>query len=721
MNNDTIPVHKLTQTKRLTKWKKEPTVMDLKEDLRIAEPSHDVQVAKVDTWLNLRNIEGKAKPKSKAGRSSVQPKLVRRQNEWRYSALTEPFLSTEKLFKVKPTTWEDREAARQNETVINWQFRTKVNRVSIIDQVVRTFVDEGSVIIRLGWDRETEIEEVESPIWQFFDVQTEEQAMALQQALEMRINNFNEYQNLPEELQEAAEFAIENERPVFAVLAGTEIIKEEKIIRNSPTLDIINYKNLYLDPAAENDVQKAGFAILSFETSKAELLKDGRYKDLDKVNWASNTPLVTPEHHTESDNTVQFKDEVRKRVVAYEYWGWYDIDGNEILQPIVATWVGDTMIRMEKNPFPDQELPLVIIPYMPIKKSVHGEPDAELLAENQAIQGALTRGMIDLMGRSANGQTGFAKGMLDHANRRRYEAGNDYEFNPNMPPNAAIHQHKYPDIPASAMNMMQLQNQEAEALTGVKAFSGGLSGEAYGDVAAGIKGMLDAASKREMAILRRLAQGIKECGRKLIMMNQEFLSEEEVIRVTNEEFVTIRREDLAGEFDLIVDISTAEIDQNQAQDLSFMLQTIGNTMDFSMTQMILGEIARLKRMPDLAKRIETFKPEPDPMDVRAKELSIQKLELENAKLESDIMLNQAKARAEMAKADQADLDFVEQETGTKHARDMAKQGGQAKGNKSLEITKGILNKGPEGPSDENIQQAVIYDKIEEMLTDGNLS
>lgn len=449
------------------------------------------------------------------------------------------------------------------------------------------------------------------------------------------------------------------------------------------------------------------------------MIKDGRYQNLDKVLWSSNSPLANPEHDTFTDDTVQFKDDLRKRVVAYEYWGWYDVEGNDELKPIVATWIGDVMVRMEENPFPDQEIPIVIVPYMPLKKSIWGEPDAELLSENQAILGAVTRGMIDLMGRSANGQKGFAKGMLDTANRRKYENGHDYEYNPTMQPSMGVYEHKFPEIPNSALTMLQVQNQEAEALTGVKAFSGGLSGQAYGDVAAGIKGMLDAASKREMAILRRLAQGIEEMGRKIIKMNQVFLTEEEVVRVTNDQFVTVRREDLKGDFDLKVDISTAEVDAAQAEDLSFMLQTMGNSMDFSMTQIILAEIARLKRMPDLAKRIEQFQPQPDPLQEQAKQLELQKLQLEVAELESKVQLNQAKARKELADAEMSDLNYVEQETGTKHLRDLDRQRAQSEGNQQLAITKGILDKDnlvPGKPSDANIGEAIAYDRIQEVLT-----
>jgi hypothetical protein len=154
---------------------------------------------------------------------------------------------------------------------------------------------------------------------------------------------------------------------------------------------------------------------------------------------------------------------------------------------------------------------------------------------------------------------------------------------------------------------------EAESLTGVKAYSSGIGSAALGDVAAGIRGALDAASKRELGILRRLANGIVEIGRKIIAMNGEFLSEEEVVRVTNEEFVTVRRDDLPGNFDLKLTISTAEADNQKAQELAFMLQTMGNSMPMDMSQMILADIARLRKMPDLAKKIETYQPQPDPM------------------------------------------------------------------------------------------------------------
>jgi DNA repair exonuclease SbcCD nuclease subunit len=247
-----------------------------------------------------------------------------------------------------------------------------------------------------------------------------------------------------------------------------------------------------------------------------------------------------------------------------------------------------------------------------------------------------------------------------------------------------------------------------------------MSGEAYGEVAAGIRGVLDAASKREMAILRRLAKGVTELGQAIISMNADFLSEQEVIRVTNTQFAVIKREEIQGQFDLEVDISTAEVDNQKSQDLSFMLQTIGNSMDFGMTKIILSEIAELKRMPALAYTIKTFEPQPSPAQQRLEELAIQKAELENEELQSQIELNRAKARQAEAQADKTDLDYVEQETGTTHARNMQKQKAQSEGNQNLQVTKALTTPKKEGEAKPDIDAAVGFNELSKRLSNDGI-
>lgn len=300
-------------------------------------------------------------------------------------------------------------------------------------------------------------------------------------------------------------------------------------------------------------------------------------------------------------------------------------------------------------------------------------------------------------------------------NKRKFLRGEDYDFNPNIQPDTAFRMDRYPEIPSSAQYMLNLQYAEAEAVSGVKAFSGGISGDALGKVATGVRGVLDAASKRELGILRRLAAGVVELGKKFLTMNQAFLEEEKIIRITNERVVAIRREDLAGLYDLELTISTAEEDDAKASELAFMLQTTGNSMPLEITQLILGDIARLRKMPDLAKKIQKFRPEPDPMEDRIKQLTIEKLEAEVEKLHSEKFKNYADAMQKEEKAgniaadtDEKAQNFVSKATGRDHQENLERISQQARSQGELKILDNQLK------SDEESRKALVQSYIENL-------
>ncbi len=683
---------------RLTNWKNPPKLGDLKKDLLDAKPAHDTQKALVKTWLDNLNVEGNAKVKTAKGNSSIVPKLIRKQAEWRYPALSDPFLSTDDVFNVYPVSWEDKKAAQQNQMLLNHQFNNKIDKVQFIDDYVRTAVDEGTVIVRVGWQFEEEEYEDDFPVVQY--VVNPETGPMHEQLEQMRIESPATYElDVPEEMRMAHEMTMEQGAPIEPVILGYKKEKRTRTVKNHPTVEVCNVNNVIIDPSCNGKIENAGFVIYSFESSLSKLKKDGKYKNLDKIQVEGNSILNEPDHTPSNDSNFNFNDKPRQLFVVYEYWGYWDIDGSGTVTPIVVTWVGNTIIRMEENPFPDKQLPFITVPYLPKRREIYGEPDGALLEDNQKIIGAVTRGMIDIMGKSANGQTGIRKDMLDTTNRRKFENGQDYEFNMNVDPRVGIFMHTYPEIPNSAQFMLQMQNMEAESLTGVRAFSSGVSSQALGDTAASFRGALDAASKRELAILRRLSNGMVKIGRKIISMNAEFLSEKEVVRVTNEEFQIVRRDDLAGQFDLKLSISTAEEDNNKAQELSFMLQTMGNNMDPVMSQMILSDIAKLRKMPDLAKKIETYQPQPDPMAQKKLELEIQLLEAQlqneiaqSQERQANAQLNMAKVGTEQVKAgniqsdtDLKNLDFVEQESGVKQERAKELHGEQAHSQAQLKL------------------------------------
>jgi hypothetical protein len=691
---------------KFTDWKKEPKVEDLRKDITDSASEHSMHITNVTNWLDALFVRGKHQPAKSNTNSRVQPKIIRRQAEWRYASLVEPFLSTDDLFNIDPVAHDDMKAAEQNQLLLNNQLNTRMNKTKFIGDYVRTAVNEGTVVCKVSWVFEEQEIEIEVPNYVVQMDESESTAEIIGGLIkEYKLDSEVFNANTSPEWIEAVKLTMVTGTPHAPVEQGTKKSTEMVTKRNHPYVEVLGYDEVIVDPTCKGDLDKANFVIHIFDTSMGELKKAGIYKNLDLIDVSSAESIGSSDTENRRNTTFQFSDKTRKKLRAHEYWGYYDVNGDGVLVPIVATFVGSVMIRLEKNPYPDQKLPFILVQYLPVVGSVYGEADASLLEDNQRVIGAVTRGCIDLLARSANSQIGYRKDALDYLNKRKLINGEDYEFNPNVNPDQAFYMHKVPEIPNSALTLLGMQNQDVEAMTGVKSFNQGMTGASLGSTAIGVRSAMDATAKRDMDILRRLAKGIEDIGRKMISMNAVFLDEVEVIRITNKTFVPIRRDDLLGNFDLRLTISTAEADNQKAEELAFMLQTLGNSVDFNITKMLLSDIAKLRKMPTLAKRIEEYTPEPDPLAVQEQQLKIALLQAQIQESEAKAQhwlsgvdknvtgaqLDNAKARKTNSEADKADLDFVQEETGTNHARALEQTKAQAEGNIQLEAVKAMLN------------------------------
>ena len=712
MSEDTVDKISRIELQELEKkfehgWANPPSVRQLKTEMEDAVPYHSTQVQKIDAWLD--NLHGNnankgkssnAKKKSKT-RSEYQPRLIRKQAEWRYPALTEPFLNTPDMFQVDPRGHKDVKQAVQAGLMLNYQFNNQINKVDFIDEFIRALVDEGTAIVRTAWKYASRMETREVPEIEYRRSNDREYAARIQKLIEASEQNPEVLDSLPEPNRIALQMSIENGFPVIAVETGEMITEEYEVVTaDHPELEVCDYRSVIIDPTCKGDIDKANFVIYKFETSKAELQASGVYSNLELINLDDSSILKETDDIEDnySVDSFNFKDDPRKRIVAHEYWGYWDTDGSGNVKPIVATFVNNVMIRLEDNPFDHGKLPFDVARLMPKRKSIYGEPDGELITDNQKVVGALSRGMIDLMAKAANSQTGYAKGFLDPLNRLKFDNNQNYEFNPTRSPDQGIYQHKYPEIPMSAYNMLTMHQNDAESFTGVKAFGQGLTGDSLGSSVGGIRSALDAAGKRELSILRRAVACMTSIGKKIISMNAQYLEDTQFVRISDNEFAEINPDDLTGTFDLKLDISTAEADNEKASELAFMLQTMGNNAPFDVTRMILIDIARLRKMPSLVKKLEEWQPQPDPYEEQMKEINMR---LENARameVETQAKKNLAAAEKDLAQArkasneaDLTDLDYLEQETGTKHARELENMRQQSEGNIQHELVKARLN------------------------------
>ena len=567
------------------------------------------------------------------GKSQIVSQDIRKQLEWMIPSLADPFLSSPDIIKCNPITWEDVPSARQNELLLNTQFCRKFPRYNFLMKSLKVLAMEGTLVVQTGWDYEDE--EVEEMV----------------------------------------------ETVVIDPESGEEMIimakqKVTKVKKNQPTAVVCRNEDIYIDPTCMDNMDKCQFVIHRYETDLSSLRADGRYKNLDKVEkyeGQNRDNEYSPQDHT----YFTFEDKARKKMVMYEYWGNYDVNEDGIAEPIVCSWIGNTVVRLQSNPYPDKKPPFIVVPFNAVPFQIYGDSLASVIGDNQKVKTAIIRGVIDNMAQSNNGQVGMKKGSLDIANRKKFLQGNNFEYNGDK---GDFWQGSYNQIPGSAFDVMTLMNNEIESQTGVKSFSGGITGNALGSSATGARGALDATATRRISLVRNIAENlIKPLMRKWMSYNAEFLEAEEIVRITNEEFIPIKRDDLTGNIDIDISISTAEDNNAKSQELSFLLQTLGNTMPFEMTQMIIAEIAKLSRMPDLEKRIRDFKQEPDPAAQQMQQAEMERLALENQKLQSEIVRNNAragedeidiqlkmqKAQVEAAKArklgseaDMTDLDFL---------------------------------------------------------------
>ncbi len=602
----------------------------LKADLKAAEIKKKQLDGKIQIYRN--EYDGKPYGNEAKGRSEIVSRDIKKQSEWLHASIKDPFVSTSDIIKCNPVTAEDLQAARQNEVLLNTQFCRQFDRYNFITKSLKVLDREGTLVVQTGWDYEDKEQEVEVPV--------------------MMMNPMTGEQ----------------------VQTGVRKEKQTVIVKNQPTAKVCRNEDIYIDPTCMDNVDEAQFFIYRYETNITTLKKDGRYKNLDKINLASAEATNNGEQYYPEDPTYfRFRDDPRKKIVVYEYWGNYDMNEDGEAEPIVCSWVNGTVIRLESNPYPDGKPPFIVVPFSSVPFQMQGEAQAELLSDTQKVKTAILRGVIDNMAQSTNGQKGIKKGALDVANRRKFLNGENFEYNGLATDFFDGH---YNEIPSSAFNMFTLMNSEAEALTGIKAFGAASGGPVQS--ASAIKGALDATATRRMDIVRNISENlIKPLLRKWMVYNAEFLDEQQIVRITNDQFVDIKRDDLAGNIDIDITVSTAEDNATKAQELSFMLQTTAQGMDPTLHQMILGEIARLYKMPELAEKIETFQPQPDPMAQQMQQMQLAMLQAQlmneqakGAENQVDAQLKAAKVATENAKArslhansDMTDLDFLQKDAG----------------------------------------------------------
>jgi hypothetical protein len=710
----------------------------LKADFEAAKRLRYRNDDKIRRWRKEYN--GEPYGNERKGRSAIVARIIKKQSEWQHASLVEPFISTPDIIKAKPVTWEDREVTPKIEVLLNTQFCRQFDRYNFMNTAIKVLDQEGTVVVRTGWDyKEDIIKEqimVDQPNPEF--IQAREQLMSMDEELKQITPMIEQNQMLMSQLesqgltieaavasglidpsvpqmteelmsqaqalQEQIQALSEQLQQIPQMIKVPQIIETKKPVVNRPTAMVCRNEDIFVDPTCQGNMDNCQFVVYRYETDMTNLKRAGVYKNLDKILMTiKDTEYMSRTRQLKGyDPAFEFSDSARKKLVVHEYWGNYDVDGDGEAEAIVCTWVNDTIIQLRDNPFPDKKPPFIIVPFNSIPFSLYGESNAELLSDNQKIATAIIRGLVDNMAMSNNGQKGIRVGALDDYNRTKFLNGDNFEFNGT--PNDFFDGH-FNEFPSSALNFLQILNNESESITGVKNFGQGMSGNALGTTATAAQAVMDSAATRKLNIVRNIAENlVKPLLRKWLAYDAEFLDEETQFRLTNEEFIWLKRDDLGGRIDIDLSISTSDDNKATASELGFLLQTIGPNEDPEIRKIIMSDICELYKKPELAKKIREYQPQPDPMQQKLQELQIQMIEaqIENerakgGRAEIDSELKQAKTQVELAKAenissntDKTDLDYLEQFYGNKENMKFSQELEKNKANNDARLTQETL-------------------------------
>lgn len=318
---------------------------------------------------------------------------------------------------------------------------------------------------------------------------------------------------------------------------------------------------------------------------KSELKKYGVSQDeIDSVTeeLRENTDLINERFRDLGGVGFITDDKDSEFVFLYElYLEEYNEDG-ECLPKIVRMFNGEIIGETEDNPY--GRPPFAVMSPIIMTHRVCGKSLAELVMEIQKLRTSLVRYILDSIYFSTNGSHVVNPYRIDvdtmmSGNRPGGIVLTKYDIDPT----SAIMPLSTQPLSQSILKMLEyVEGPIRENRTGVTRYNQGLDAKSLNRTATGISQIMSASQQRIELIARVFAEtGIRDLYQAFVDMNIEFFDVETAIKI-NEQWVTIKPEDLDGEYDVSIDIGsstgTKEMAYQQKVQMLQMYQGIAGTL-----------------------------------------------------------------------------------------------------------------------------------------------
>lgn len=447
--------------------------------------------------------------------------------EWALPSLMKVFTGSDEVITIAGVTEEDDTKAETMQELLVYQLQRQNNFFTVLYNWMKDSLIVGMGIIKCYWERT--------------EGYTTETAVLNNEALQALTQTGVTIEDIqgPDQF---GDFSVTYQLPYYR--------------KNAPKLENILVSEFLYSPDAKS-LEEANFVAHKRKVTMSYLREreaQGVYANIDdiRVNSNYNGMNVDQVEQVIGDNYVDInKDEqtARQEVVIYECYTKIDINNDGILEDMIITICGDTIIRMEQN-YMGRHPFFAISPTKDPHRIWVKRSYAELIGELQDLKVALTRQIMQnvaltndpkmLLDESAINIDDFVQGRKVI----RMKAGHSMN-------EVAMPMNITPLAPQTFQFLEWIEGQK-ENRTGITRYNQGLDANSLNKTATGISAILGQSAQRLELVARMFAEtGLSELFRFMVSLNQKFIDQQTVIRLTNKE-LKISPEDLDGSFDLIV-------------------------------------------------------------------------------------------------------------------------------------------------------------------------
>lgn len=466
--------------------------------------------------------------------------------EWALPSLIKVFTGGDEVVTVQGSSEEDDKNAEIMQELLVYQLQRQNRFFPILYNWMKDALITGMGIIKCYWDRK-------------------EDYQLLEQSMNMRAFQELQQQNIKIQSVKGPD--------EFGILRVQYL--SPYYVKNAPVLENILVSELLYSSDAKT-LDEANFVAHKKKVTMSYLREkeqQGIYANVDQITPKPLTGILNDDmvEQVIGDNYQgmgQEADDARAEVTLYECYTKIDWDNDGVLEDMIVTIVDDVILRVEPN-YMGRHPFFAISPTKDPHRIWVKRSYAELIGELQDLKVALTRQIVQNIALTNDPKMILAE---DAINIDDYVKGR-----------AVIRKkanHAMQDV-AMSMPVNQLSpytyqfleyiESQKENRTGITRYNQGLDASTLNKTASGINAIMGASTQRLELIARMFAEtGVYELFRFMIGLNQKFIDQETVIRLTNQE-LAISPDDLQGNFDLVVNAGISIASKESTQ---MMLQSM---------------------------------------------------------------------------------------------------------------------------------------------------